>query len=135
MTKEQFKIVIIEADDDLRMPEGLEAKMKLRVTYPSLVQKWTKYYTQQNTIYNLLKIKQAEMVAKLEDDYKYNKNKAYDGKLLQDAVLGDPSYCEFCRSLVEQEYYRDFLQRTLDNIKSIPFTIRDWLEYEKLMKN
>ena len=55
MTKEQFKIVIIEADDDLRMPDGLEAKMKLRVTYPSLVQKWTKYYTQQNTIYNLLK--------------------------------------------------------------------------------
>lgn len=135
MTKEQFKMVIVEADDDLLMPEGLEARMKLRATYPSLVQKWTKYYTQQNSIYNLLKIKQAEMVAKLEDDYKYNKNKAYEGKLLQDAVLGDPAYCEFCRSFVEQEYYRDFLQKTLDNIKSIPFTIRDLLDYEKLMKN
>lgn len=132
MTKDDFKVIMKEADDDLKIPQNLLDKQKYRENYPGLIQKWTKYYTLQLRVVAEITIQEAEMVAKLDDDYKYNKKKAYDGRMLTDAVAGDPVYCTLKRKKLEQEYYLNFIRETMENVKGIPFTLRDWIEMEKL---
>lgn len=134
MKKEVFLSLKQEAKDDLNIPDSLNEMMDYRLILPSLVQKWNEYYTQQNVIVKMLDIKKAELYAKLEEEWKFHKNIAWSGRELNDQVLGDPKFLALERERAEQNFYLEYIKGTLDNIKGNQYTIRDYLDYKKMIQ-
>lgn len=134
MKKEVFLTLKQEAKDDLNIPDSLNEMMDYRLILPSLVQKWNEYYTQQNVIVKMLDIKKAELYAKLEEEWKFHKNIAWSGRELNDQVLGDPKFLALERERAEQNFYLEYIKGTLDNIKGNQYTIRDYLDYKKMIQ-
>ena len=134
MKKDVFLSIKKEAEEDLKIPDELTAMMELALVLPSTVQKWNEYYTRQNVVVKLLDIKKAELYAKLEEEWKFHKNVAWQGRELNDQILGDPKLLELERERAEQNFYLEFIKGTYDNVKGISFTIKDYLKYKELIK-
>ncbi len=134
MKKELFLSIKNEAIADLRVPDSLPEMMEHRKVLPSIIQKWTEYYTQQMAVIKALEVKKVETYAKLEEDWKFNKKVAWSGRELNDQVQGDPKYTSILREIAEQNFYLEYIKGTLDNIKGIVYVIRDYLEYKKMVQ-
>lgn len=134
MNKEVFLSIKKEAEEDLKIPDELTAMMNLALVLPSIVQKWNEYYTKQNVIVKKLDIQKAELYAKLEEEWKFHKNVAWQGRELNDQILGDPQLLKLERERAEQNFYLEYIKGTYDNIKGISFTIKDYLKYKELIK-
>lgn len=134
MKKEVFLSLKQEANEDVKIPDSLTEMMERRMVLPSIVQKWNEYYTQQNVIVKMLDIKRAELYAKLEEEWKFHKNIAWSGRELNDQVMGDPKFLALERERAEQNFYLEYIKGTLDNVKGVAYTIRDYLTYKELIK-
>jgi hypothetical protein len=134
MEKELFLSLKKEAEADLKIPDELTAMMDLALILPSIVQKWNEYYTHQNYVVKMLDIKKAELYAKLEEEWKFHKNVAWQGRELNDQIQGDPQLLKLERERAAQNYYLDYIKGIYDNVKGISFTIKDYLKYKELIK-
>lgn len=134
MKKDLFTSIKQEALQDIAVPDSLPDMMERRKVLPSLIQKWTEYFTQQNAVVKMLEVKRAEVYATLEDDWKFHKKVAWSGRELSDQILGDPKYTAVMREIAEQTFYLEYIKGTLDNVKGIVYTIRDYLDYKKMVQ-
>lgn len=130
MDLETFKSVKAEGEEDAKVPDNLNAILEKRIYLPSLIQKWVDYYSKQQYIVSQLELKKQELFAKLEYEYKFKKNIAYDGKFLTDSVMGDPEYTKLCLNIEQQKYMLNEIRGTLDNLKGVGFAIKDYLDYK-----
>lgn len=133
MTKEQFKLVMQQGETDTNLPENLDDLMKKDLIIPSLVQRWTRLFVEQNSLCEKLKIDRQELYGKLVYDYRFNKPVAWDGKQMEAQILADPQYLVLVRNLEEQKYYLNYIEETMNTVKGLGFTIRDFLSYKKML--
>lgn len=130
MTKEQFKFVMQQGETDTNLPENLDDLMKKDLLVPSLVQRWTRLFVEQNSLCEKLKIDRQELYGKLVYDYRFNKPVAWDGKQMESQILADPQYVSLARNIEEQKYYLSYIEETMNTVKGMTFVIRDFIAYK-----
>lgn len=130
--KEYEKLVSI-ADEHLKMQDNEKEIVAKNNLIPNYMQFWTKCYAKQNKTVQELKIQLNEVGARIYTRERFEGNYQLTGKEAEMQTYGDPEYCEVSRKLKDQEAILDFIDKTINNIRTMSFNIKNYLDYRKLM--
>lgn len=130
----QFSQLQTIADADTKMTDNLMDLAKKNCELPTIIQRWTKLYTNQNYCVSQLKIELDELYGDLFKEYKFNSN--YDwgtsAKGIESQIFADKRYTAKLRELCSQKYYLEYITETLNNLKQMHYTIKNFLDYKKI---
>lgn len=147
MTLEDFKTLQDMATEELALPDTFEGMEKKNRLQPTVVQKWTKLCSRQKYVVNCLNIELLEMQGNLEKCYKFPKstkdlqqqyginiNEYWDkGKEIESQINTIPCYIAKVKEVNTQKYILDYIERTLDDIHDMAFSIKNYLEFKKML--
>lgn len=136
MKKSLFESLQAQADEDVKLPDQLEELMKRDLLQATYVQKWVRLWSEQKNLVEQLKVEKNRLYGEKFKHYRFDDNVAWtNDKQIDSQVCKDPEYINLCRTINEQTYYLNFLAQTLENIKSMGFIIKEYLDYRKMLKN
>ena len=134
MKVEDFKILKKYAEEDTTLPDNIEEVMRVNNLLPSTIQKWTKLYTTQKYLVSQLKVSLNKIYGELYYYYKFNDNVSWGTtKEIESQIYKDSKYLIAVKEYDTQKYYYDFIEETLTNIKNLGFTIKNYLDYKKML--
>lgn len=132
MKAEDFAKFKVMAEKDVEMPENPDDIIQKNMLIPNLKQKYIDAYRQQVAIVATLEQKleeaQAKARKKLKDD-----GYAWTAKEMTEQCSIDPDVSKIVKALIEQRYYMGWLEETSSNITSLSFTIKNWLDWKKII--
>ena len=134
MKVEDFETLKKYAEEDTALPDNIEQVMQVNNLLPSPVQKWTKLYTTQKYLISQLKVNLNKIYGECYYYYKFNDNVSWGTtKEIESQIYKDPKYLAAVKEYDTQKYYFDFIEETLTNIKNLGFTIKNYLDYKKML--
>lgn len=132
MTVEEFNKlkVIIEKDTTLEESKMLETSIKL----PSLYQKYLSIYMNEVNILKTMRADQENNYGTLLKKFKYEDSYKWDTKAeIESQISGDSKYHERKLLIAKQEFMVDYLEKTLENIQRMGFSVKNWIEIKKFL--
>ena len=72
-----------------------------------------------------------ETYGKLYKKFKDNHNRNYTTKEIDIMIKADPLYKKIAYDLNNQEMYLDYMKQTIDNIKSIQWNVKNYMDIKK----
>ena len=145
MTLEEFERLQTIAEKDTEMPDKLDLVKIKNGLLPALIQKWTKLYSKQKFIVSTLKVEQYELYTKIFNAYKFPDKKTNPYNLDLNHFWGDkpkeielqinavPIYVAKCKEVNTQEYFLDYIEKTLANVKDLRFTIKNFIDINQTL--
>lgn len=134
MTNDEFTQLQNIGEEDCAMPDTLEAIINKNNILPAIIQRWTTLYTRQNYLYQMHKIGLDELYGQLFKYYKFNDSCAWGtSKEIDSQIFADKKYCDKARELATEKFQLDYMQETLATLKGMNFTIKNYLEYKKII--
>lgn len=147
MKLEDFKEIEAKADEDLKMPDTLEAIINKNNILPAIVQEWIKLYQNQKYVCSSLNVEMLEMYGELTKCFKLPKqtkelqkkynitiNEFWDNaKSIESQINCCAPYVAMMKKVNQQKYFLEFIENTLNNIKNLAFAIKNYLDYKKLL--
>lgn len=147
MNIDEFKQLREDADEDVKMPDTMEAIIQKNNLLPAIVQKWTKLYNIQEFLCSRLNIELMQIYGEIYKCYKFSKltkdlqqkynlsvNELWDNsKGIETQINCNPVYIAKVKEVNQQKYILEFIKQTLDNIKNLSFTIKNYIEYKKIL--
>lgn len=134
MKVEDFEILKKYAEEDTTLPDNIEEVIRVNNLLPSTIQKWTKLYTTQKYLVSQLKVSLNKIYGELYYYYKFNDNVSWGTtKEIESQIYKDSKYLMAIKEYDTQKYYYDFIEETLTNIKNLGFTIKNYLDYKKML--
>lgn len=134
LNNQQFAQLQAIAEVDCKMPDKLLDVAEKNNQLPTIIQRWTKLYTNQKYCVELLKGELDEVYGELYKDYKFNSN--YDwgnsAKGIDSQIFADNRYRTKFRELADQKYYLNYIEETFSNLKQMHYTIKNFLDYKKI---
>lgn len=121
------------AKRDLELNEKNFQSISLKI--PSLYHKYLSIYTTQlKHVKNLIGKKEA-LFGELYDHFRFHYEYKLDKRSEIEPFINNHSkYIELCKQLNEQECIAKFFENILSQLKSIPFTIKNYIEFRKFMQ-
>lgn len=147
MTLEEFDKLQLIADNEVSLPNTFDGIMEKNRLLPTLLQKWTKLLSGQKYIYSTLNIELLEMQGELMKCYKFPKqtkdlqskynitiNELWStGKEIESVINTIPCYIAKAKEVNQQKYILDFIDKTVENIRSMGFIIKDYIKMKELL--
>ena len=147
MTLDEFKLLKQKADKDVKMPDTFEDVMTKNNLLPAIVQDWQKLYSNQKFIMSNLNVELAQIYGDLYKCFKFSRqtadlqksygitvNEIWDNsKGIETQISCNPAYVTKLKQVNQQKYILEFIEATLDNIKNLAFTIKNYIEYKKIL--
>lgn len=118
--------------EDVVMPENPDDIMEKNMQIPGMKQKYIDAYRKQVAIVANLEVKLEEAVAKAKTKLK-DGGYAYTAKEATEQTALDDDVAKINRALIEQRYYMGWLEDTAANVTSLSFTIKNWIEWKKII--
>lgn len=132
MTPEEFTKLKILIEKDCLLDDSNMLQMSTK--YPSLYQKYLNIYLRELDILKTMKTELENLYGVLLKKFKYEDHYKWDTKSeIESQISGDTKYHEKRLLIVKQEYVVEYLEKTLDNIQRISFSIKNWVEIKKFM--
>lgn len=101
---------------------------------PVLYQTYLRILMKEQKELNDLKSKQEVLYGQLYQTYKFESTYRWETKNeIESQINSDPSYTSIKAQYQDQEVVVNYLSITLDNIKSMSFQIRAYIDYEKFL--
>lgn len=132
MLREDFLRFKAMAEEDVKMPENHEDIMEKNMQIPGMKQKYIDAYRQQVAVVATLESKLEEAQAKAKVALKSG-GFDWTAKELNEQTCTDPEVAKITKALIEQRYYMGWLEDTQANITSLSFTIKNWLDWKKII--
>lgn len=134
MNATDFETLQKYGEEDTKIPDTLEAMMNKNNLLPATVQRWVKLMSKQNFIVKSLEIEKDELYGELLKHYKFEDNVAWGSQREIDSqIYSDPKYISKVKELTMQKYYLEYIQETLGNVKAVAFTIKNYLDWRKML--
>ena len=132
MTLDELKKKV-EIDLELT-PDNVSQKS---LNYSSMYHFYISYYHKSLVKYNKLKIKRDEVYGKLYHAYKFeNKAGGFDvggtKSEMECYIKSDPDYINIATEFSQQECLVKYLELVLDDVKSLSFTLKNYIDFEKM---
>lgn len=132
MRREDFLKYQSMADEDLLMPDNPDDIMEKNMQIPGMKQKYIDAYRKQVAVVATLETKLEEATAKAKNKLK-DGGYAYTAKEASEQTALDDEVSKINRALIEQRYYMGWLEETSSNIASLSFTIKNWIDWKKII--
>lgn len=133
MNKENFVKLMSFAEADAKLPDNFDDLMNKNLQIPSLIQRWTKVYTEQNALVERLRMDKGEKYGKLVEFYRFHDKIAWPDRQIDGQINSNADFLKICRDLEEQKFYLEYIKETLANIKGLSFQIKNYLDYKKII--
>lgn len=145
MTIEEFQAVIKDSNEDIKMPDTYSDIIKKNNLLPGIIQKWIKLYQDELYVYNNLKVDVGEIYGELykcfklpkhtkelQTKYNFVVNEFWDNsKAIESQINIVPFYVKKLKQLNQQKYIVDYIEKTLKNVESLGFSIKNYIDYKK----
>jgi hypothetical protein len=132
MTREDFLKYQSMADEDLLMPDNPDDILEKNMQIPGMKQKYIDAYRKQVAVVATLETKLEEATARAKNKLK-DGGYAYTAKEASEQTALDDEVAKINRALIEQRYYMGWLEDTSANITSLSFTIKNWIDWKKII--
>lgn len=134
LTNTQFAQLQTIAEADTKMTDKIMDVAEKNCQLPTIIQRWTKLYTNQNYCVQILKIELDELYGELFKEYKFESNYDWGNttKGIDSQIYADKRYTTKLRELAAQKYYLDYISETLGTLKQMHYTIKNFLDYKKI---
>jgi hypothetical protein len=132
MTREDFLKYQSMADEDLLMPDNPDDILEKNMQIPGMKQKYIDAYRKQVAVVATLETKLEEAIARAKNKLK-DGGYAYTAKEASEQTALDDEVAKINRALIEQRYYMGWLEETSANIASLSFTIKNWIDWKKII--
>lgn len=132
MTREDFLKYQSMADEDLLMPDNPDDILEKNMQIPGMKQKYIDAYRKQVAVVATLETKLEEATARAKNKLKEG-GYAYTAKEASEQTALDDEVAKINRALIEQRYYMGWLEDTSANITSLSFTIKNWIDWKKII--
>lgn len=135
LTNQQFAQLQIFAEQDTNLTDKLDDVAAKNISLPGIIQRWTKLYTKQNYSVMLLKMELDVLYGELYKKYKFESNYDWGSgtKGIDSQIYADKDYTAKNRELATQKYYLEFISETLNTMKQMHYTIKNFLDYKKIL--
>lgn len=134
MTEEKFKKIKDFFTDALQFDESERGLVKLTRMIPNYYQLAIDNYTEQLRYVSELKLEKDRIYSEGFQHYKVKQNRDYTAKEIEIIMDGSPQYVDLCRELIKQEMYCNYLEHTVNNIKSISFQVNNYINVKKFFQ-
>lgn len=132
MTREDFLKYQSMTDEDLLMPDNPDDILEKNMQIPGMKQKYIDAYRKQVAVVATLETKLEEATARAKNKLK-DGGYAYTAKEASEQTALDDEVAKINRALIEQRYYMGWLEETSANIASLSFTIKNWIDWKKII--
>lgn len=120
------------AKQDCEVSDDIISITKQNNNLPSVIYRWQTLVAKQRWYVKSLQIDLNELHSVLTTQYKLKDDILWTtAKELDTRINRDQSYIDKKRELLEQEWYLEFLEGVLFNVKEMRWTIRNYMEYYK----
>lgn len=120
------------AKQDCEVSDDIISISKQNNNLPSVIYRWQTLVAKQRWYVKSLQIDLNELHSILTTQYKLKDDILWTtAKELDTRINRDQSYIDKKRELLEQEWYLEFLEGVLFNVKEMRWTIRNYMEYYK----
>lgn len=141
MNLDDFRRVKQRAEQDTKMPDKIDNIIEKNNNLPGEIQYWQSVYSKQNYILVEMNTELNVLEGRLFEEIKFGTNP--NNRLckyswsstseIKNQFFQIDQYTELYKKIKEQEYYVNYIKGTLDNIKAMSFTIKNYLDYYKII--
>lgn len=133
MKTETFEKIQAAAEEDLKLPDNLKDMIIKNEMVPTIKHKWAKLYSRQRYEVEKLKTDIQVMYGEKLKYYKFNDQYAWSTtKEIESQINCDKDYVALMREYNTQKYFLDYIVETNENMKSLDFVIKNYIEYKKI---
>lgn len=132
MTKEKYEELQKKADEDVKMPSDMNGLMQKNDIMATLIQEWIKICNRQ--AYNVIEIEERinQLKGKLVKYYKYEDNYKWNTLAeCESQAMYNPQFIKYRKVYLKQKAYLKFCEDTLANLKGMPYSIKNDIEWKK----
>lgn len=134
MKLEDFEKLQQIADEDIKLPDTIKEIIVVNNLLPATIQKWTKLFSKQKYIVAQLKTSLNQIYGEKFKFYKFDDNYAWSStKEIESQINKDPAYIAAIKEYDIQKNILEFIEETLINVKNLGFTIKNYLDYQKMI--
>jgi hypothetical protein len=134
MTEERFKKLKDFFDDVLQFGETDKTLTTLTRSMPNIYQQAISFYTDQLRVVQEMRLEKDRIYSEGFKYYKEKQNRDYTAKDIDVLMDSNTGYVDICRELAKQEMYCNYLEHTINNIKSISFNINNYINVKKFFQ-
>lgn len=131
MTKEEFSILKDRSVEDLTLTDHPDELMRKNLQLPGIKQVYIEALKQQASYVEALEQKKSELLANAVTKVKKSAM-LYSIKETREQAEQDPEIVKINKELIIQKYYLNWLEATSDNINTLGFAIKNWIEWRKI---
>lgn len=101
---------------------------------PLLHDRYLTLFIRENKSLNFLQTQKQELYAKLYKHFKYDANERWETKHeIESQMYTDKSYVSLLSRIDDQQEIVTYLEKTIDNIKNLSFTIKNYMDWQRFL--
>lgn len=131
MTISEFEKLKKEAEAEMSFDKSNAAEKNILI--PNLYQKWLGIFNVESSRLAVIRIDLEKKRGELYQFYKTEDKVAHDTqKEIECCINSNPEYLDIKAKEIKQVAIVDYLEGTLNNIKQLSFSLRNFIEYQKI---
>ena len=131
MTTTEFETLKKNAENDLSFDKSNAAEKNIMV--PNMYQKWLGIFNTESSRLAVIRLDLEKVAGELYQFYKVEDKVAHNTqKEIEGCISKDPRYLDLKAKEIRQVAIVDYLEGTLNNIKQLSFSLRNYIEYQKI---
>jgi len=134
MTEEKFAEIKKFFEDTLKFGDSDQSLTSLTRKMPQIYQTAIEMYTDQLHIVKTLAAEKDKAYSEGFKHFKFDQNRDLSTKEIDICMDSNASYVKISRELMLQEKYCNFLEHTINNIKSVSFNINNYINVKKFFQ-
>ena len=131
MTEEKFIETKKFFEETLQFGETDKQLTRLTRSMPQIYQTAIDMFTNQMHIVKELQVQKDKTYSEGFEHYRLKQNRDLSTKEIDILMDSNSSYVKICRELLIQEKYCNYLEHTINNIKSVSFNINNYINVKK----
>lgn len=131
MTINEFESLKKTAEEELKFDKSNAAEKNILL--PNLYQKWLGIFNTESSRLAVIRLDLEKKSGELYQFYKNEDKIAHDTmKEIEGCISSNPEYLELKAKEIKQAAIVDYLEGTLNNIKQLSYSLKNFVEYQKI---
>jgi len=132
MTDQEFSELKKHVEESLHVNDTNVEKLCRQV--PLLYQQYLDLYLTELQLLKDFKTKRDVLYGQLYKKFRRGEHEIIDNKHeIESYIKADISYFDLCIKINKQEIYSEYLEQTVNNIKQLGYSIRNYLDFKKYL--
>lgn len=131
MTLEEFENLKTKAEEELKFDKTNVAEKNMML--PNMYQKWLGIFNTEASRLSIIRMDLEKKRGELYQFYKFDDKAVHDTRQeIEGCIAANPEYLAIKAKEIKQVAIVDWLEGTLNNIKQLSFSLRNYIEFQKV---